>query len=116
MPQLPDITTADEFIRLRTSDNRLDNERSEWAAMPSPVWQELLSEHPEMKFWLAHNRTTPPEILAELARDADWRVRHRVAQKNACPPELRELLSHDEHDAVRSAATRRREPRRPSAN
>jgi hypothetical protein len=97
-----------EFIRLRTGDNHEDRERSAWAAMPGSVWRELLSDHPEMHFWLAHNRTTPLDIMTELAQDPDWRVRHRVARKRVCPSDLLDALGRDPHDAVRSTAARTR--------
>ena len=69
--------------------------------MPLPVWWDLVRNHPDMRFWAAHNRTVPPEILAELVRDPDWRVRDRVASKRNCPSEVLERLVDDPHDSVR---------------
>ncbi|MFJ6371752.1 hypothetical protein ACIQK5_26660 [Streptomyces virginiae] len=86
--RFPEIASVEEFIRLRRSEDPAECDRSAWAAMPLTVWWQLVREHPEMRFWAAHNRTCPPEILAELIKDADWRVRDRVLGKGSCPPEL----------------------------
>jgi hypothetical protein len=109
MPEYPDITSATEFIRLRTSTNHADYDRSAWAAMPLGVWWELLRDHPDMRHWLAHNRTAPREILVELAQDADSRVRWRVAMKRTCPPDVLARLCNDHDDGVRDAARRNRD-------
>ncbi|WP_330305284.1 MULTISPECIES: hypothetical protein [unclassified Streptomyces] len=99
--RFPEITSVEEFIRLRESADPAEYNRSAWATLPLPVWWELVRSHPGMRFWAAHNRTAPPEILAELIKDSDWRVRDRVAGKRNCPPELLEQLADDPHDAVR---------------
>ncbi|MFC9498282.1 hypothetical protein [Streptomyces sp. NPDC056982] len=96
-----EITSVEEFIRLRDSEDPEEYNRSAWATLPLPVWWDLVRNHPDMRFWAAHNRTVPSEILAELIKDPDWRVRDRVASKRRCPPELLERLADDPHDAVR---------------
>ncbi|MFE4722224.1 hypothetical protein ACFRLW_38700, partial [Streptomyces sp. NPDC056728] len=95
-----EITSVEEFIRLRDSEDPEEYNRSAWATLPLPVWWDLVRDHPDMRFWAAHNRTVPSEILAELIKDPDWRVRDRVASKRRCPPELLERLADDPHDAV----------------
>ncbi|TKA08347.1 hypothetical protein [Actinacidiphila oryziradicis] len=110
--RFPEITSVEEFIRLRLSEDPAERDRSAWAAMPLPVWKELLREHPDMRFWAAHNRSCPPQILAELIRDDDWRVRSRVLSRRDCPAELLAELVGDPHDAVRNTvATHRHSPR-----
>jgi len=99
--RFPEITSVEEFIRLRESTDPAEYERSAWAAMPLPVWWSLLRDRPDMNVWAAHNRTAPPEILAVLIEDPDWRVRHRVAGRRDCPPALLDRLAGDPHDAVR---------------
>nr|BFD84091.1 hypothetical protein StreXyl84_34920 [Streptomyces sp. Xyl84] len=96
-----EITSVEEFIRLRRSEDPAESNRSAWAPLPPAVWWDLVRNHPDMRFWVAHNRTAPPEILAELIEDADWRVRNRVASKRNCPSELLERLAGDAHDSVR---------------
>ena len=99
--RFPEITSVEEFIRLRESEDPAEYNRSAWATLPLPVWWDLVRNHPDMRFWAAHNRTVPAEILAELIKDPDWRVRDRVVGKRHCPPELLERLVDDPHDAVR---------------
>ena len=113
MPErFPDTTSVEEFIRLRLSDDPAENDRSAWAPMTLPLWDELVCGHPGMRFWAAHNRSCPPPILAELIKDDDWRVRTRVASRRNCPPDLLEALVDDPHDAVRNTvATHRHSPR-----
>lgn len=112
MDRFPEIASVEEFIRLRRSENPAEYDRSARAALPLTVWWQLIREHPEMRFWAAHNRTCPPEILAELIKDADWRVRVRVLGRRSCPPELLEQLADDPHDAVRNTVpTHPRSPR-----
>ncbi|WP_406407474.1 HEAT repeat domain-containing protein [Streptomyces sp. NBC_01643] len=99
--RFPEITSVEEFIRLRQSEDPAEFKRSAWATLPLPVWWDLVRNHPDIRFWVAHNRTVPPEILAELIEDPDWRVRDRVASKRNCPSELLERLVDDPHDSVR---------------
>ncbi|MER6315041.1 hypothetical protein ABT237_14875 [Streptomyces sp. NPDC001581] len=110
--RFPEIASVEEFVRLRLSEDPAECDRSAWASMPPSVWWQLVHEHPEMRFWAAHNRTCPPEVLAELIKDDDWRVRDRVLGRRSCPPELLEQLADDPHDAVRNTvATHSRSPR-----
>ncbi|MES5820642.1 hypothetical protein [Streptomyces sp. RG80] len=110
--RFPEITSVAEFIRLRESEDPAEYRRSAWAAMALPLWWDLVRNHPDMRFWAAHNKTVPTEILAELVKDPDWRVRDRVAGKRRCPPELLERLVDDPHDAVRRVvAGHRHSPR-----
>ncbi|GGQ63101.1 hypothetical protein ACIRPJ_11570 [Streptomyces asoensis] len=99
--RFPEISSVEEFIRLRASEDPTEYNRSAWAPLPLAVWWDLVRNHPNMRIWAAHNRTVPPQILAELIKDPDWRVRDRVASKRNCPPELLEQLVTDPHDSVR---------------
>ncbi|NEA60809.1 hypothetical protein G3I60_43295 [Streptomyces sp. SID13666] len=109
---LPEITSVEEFMRLRLSEDPAEYGRSAWAAMALPLWGELVREHPDMRVWAAHNRSCPPQILAELIKDDDWRVRSRVASRRNCPAELLAALVDDPDDAVRNkVATHRHTPR-----
>lgn len=96
------IESANEFIRLVSSEDPGDRRRAAWEDAPVSVWRSVVENYDEMRFWVAHNRTVPPEILRILVNDDDWRVRDRVASKRRCPPEILALLSEDSHDAVLS--------------
>jgi len=42
--RFPEITSVEEFMRLR--EDPAERDRSAWAAMPLPVWDGLVREHP----------------------------------------------------------------------
>jgi hypothetical protein len=96
------IETVAEFIRLVESDSAADRRRSAWEEAAGGVWLALIEKHPEMRFWVAHNRTLPVDAMRILAADEDWRVRARIAMKASCPGDVLDLLSSDPHDAVAS--------------
>ncbi|MFJ6573656.1 hypothetical protein ACIQNU_40290 [Streptomyces sp. NPDC091292] len=96
------IETAADFVRLVESEDPVERRRSTCEDAPLSVWEALVTSRPDMRFWVANNRTVPDDILRMLARDNDWRVRHRVASKMSCPIDILELLSVDGHDSVAS--------------
>jgi hypothetical protein len=95
------INSAEEFVALRTSDIPEEYLRAATEPTPIDVWQEIIDRFPEMKTWVAHNKTVPVEILEILARDPDARVRTWVAMKNKMPKHLFLLLAEDEDSGVR---------------
>lgn len=66
----------------------------------------MIDRYPDMRFWVAQNKTVPVEILERLARDEDARVRSMVATKRKLDPTTLEALSSDPDDAVRAAVAR----------
>lgn len=68
---------------------------------PIEVWLEVIRRFPDMRFWVAQNKTVPVEVLAVLARDPDSRVRSMVAMKNQLTDDLFALLASDQDDSVR---------------
>jgi hypothetical protein len=97
------ITSAEEFVTLRTSTDSADYTRAQYESAPMDVWQEVIAHYPEMRFWVAHNKTVPADILAVLADDADPRVRYLVAAKRKAPAEVLTKLATDPDDSVRMA-------------
>jgi len=95
------IESAAEFIRLRTSENLDDYHQAATDSAPNDVWYELVGEHPEMKFWVAQNKTVPVDILEILSTDADPKVRWMVASKNRLPQHLQLRLANDDDESVR---------------
>jgi hypothetical protein len=43
------------------------------------VWLGVIRDYPDMRFWVAQNKTVPVSILGVLAADDDQRVRSMVA-------------------------------------
>lgn len=97
------IQTAEEFRQLRLSTNEQDNIRASSDGAPDAVWREIISRWPDMKFWVAHNRTVPFEILDVLSRDSDPRVRARVAMRRSLPEDVRSRLARDSDTSVAAA-------------
>jgi hypothetical protein len=61
------IRSAEEFIRLRTSEDAADYLRAATDDASLEVWQEIITHHADMRSWVAHNKTVPVEILWVLA-------------------------------------------------
>ena len=97
------IKNADEFYFLRTSKNMDDYTRSANDSAPMEVWLEVINKYPDMKEWVALNKTIPLEILERLAKDEDSRVRYTVAMKRKITTKMIEELAKDPDESVRRA-------------
>ena len=95
------IQSAEEFVQLRRSHCQSDYLKAASEAASLDVWVDVIQRFPEMKIWVALNKTVPTEILAALAKDADSDVRATVAMKNKLTEELYVLLASDSDDGVR---------------
>lgn len=91
------IVSADEFVRLR----EINDQRATHDSAPEKVWIDLLSNHPDMRQWVAHNKTVPLSVLDLLAVDPDPTVRFTVAMKRKASPEILERLAEDRDESVR---------------
>ncbi|TNE42681.1 MAG: HEAT repeat domain-containing protein [Alphaproteobacteria bacterium] len=113
MPQVSKkIKSAEEFVKLRCSDDLKEQEIASWGEADVSVWLRVIECYPEMKKWVAHNKKIPLEILRVLARDADYVVRTRVAEKRKLDQNLFELLAHDpDYGVRRRIALNRKVPR-----
>ena len=97
------IQSAAEFIRLRTSSAKADYDRAATEDAPIEVWRDLLENHPDMKSWVAHNKTVPIEILEVLSTDRESDVRNAVARKRKLTKPLFKRLARDADEGVRLA-------------
>lgn len=104
------ITSAEEFIRLRDSDEKLEYDRSAMDEAPLSVWYEVIEKFPEYSRWVAHNKTVPLEVLERLA-EADDMTKQFVARKRKLSHSLFERLADDDSRTVRIAiAANRKAP------
>lgn len=99
------ISSAAEFRRLRESEDPHEYSRAANEEARMETWREVIRVYPGMRFWVAHNKTVPLEILAELARDADVRVRQMVARKRKISEAIAVVLARDSDETVRAALT-----------
>lgn len=100
------IRDAEEFIRLRTSEDPAEYRRAADEEAPLDVWQAIVAGHPDMRFWVAQNKTVPLEILRDLVDDDDAAVRSMVARKRRLDAASLRRLADDPDDAVREAVVR----------
>lgn len=96
------IETADEFVRLRVSEDPAEYSRASSEPASIKVWLDVIARYPNMRGWVAHNNAVPLEILSLLARDLDPNVRSTVANKRKLSTELFELLAMDPDEGVRA--------------
>jgi hypothetical protein len=96
------ILSAQEFVRLRTSTVPEEYHRAAHDEAPLEVWLDVIANYPDMRTWVAHNKTVPIEILALLASDPDRHVRASVADRRKVTLDLFNLLSTDPDTSVRA--------------
>ena len=77
------IESADEFRRLRESENREEYLRAAHDEAPVEVWMEVIRRWPDMRFWVAQNKTVPVSVLQVLVNDPDENVRDMVQRKGS---------------------------------
>jgi len=96
------IQNAEEFVALRTSDDPDEYRRAAHEPATEEVWLDVIERYPEMREWVAHNKTVPLTILEILSVDPDPDVRYMVASKRKLPRELMERLARDPRESVRA--------------
>lgn len=105
------ISSAEEFLGLRFSEDPELYNRAAHEEAPDEVWLELIEEYPESRFWVAQNKTVPLTVLKRLASDDDSRVRGVVAMKRKLDEDTFRQLATDADSGVRmSIATNAKTP------
>lgn len=77
------IESADEFVRLRSSEDPAEYQRAAREEAAESTWLEVIDRFPDMRFWVAQNKTVPLSVLEILRHDADERVRSMVTSKRS---------------------------------
>ncbi|MGF9754534.1 hypothetical protein AAII07_04985 [Microvirga sp. 0TCS3.31] len=77
------IESAEEFVRLRTSTDPAEYRRAAHEEAAERTWIEVIERYPDMRSWVAHNKTVPLSILKILRHDADEQVRLTVTSKRS---------------------------------
>ena len=75
------IESADEFVRLRLSRDPEEYGRAAHEEAAESTWRDVIERFPEMRFWVAQNKTVPLGILELLRDDPDSRVQSMVRAK-----------------------------------
>lgn len=97
------IESAEQFQSLRESQRADEYSRAAHDEAPLEVWLDIIDRMPDMRFWVAQNKTVPIPVLENLANDVDSRVRGMVARKRKLPEPLQIILATDSDPAVRCA-------------
>ena len=100
------IESAEQFRALRESEIVEEYRRAAHDEARIDVWLDVIARMPDMRFWVAQNKTVPVVVLERLADDADERVRSMVARKRKIPETLQLKLAVDNDSEVRSALAR----------
>jgi hypothetical protein len=77
------IESAEEFVRLRASTDPDEYLRAAHDEAADATWRDVITRFPDMRFWVAQNKTVPLSILHELRNDPDERVRSMVRAKGS---------------------------------
>ena len=96
------IESAEEFVALRTSSDPREYERAVHESATDDVWRDVIYRFPDMRRWVAHNKTTSAAILERLARDPDPSVRWQVAMANRLDVAVLRSLANDPDESVRA--------------
>ena len=96
------IESVEEFKRLRESENPDEYLRAAHEEAPMSVWKTIIDQYPDLRFWVAQNKTVPIEILKILAKDGSSQVRGMVARKRKIDEEIKDLLVKDPDAGVRN--------------
>jgi len=96
------IESPEEFAKLRLSELPEEQTRAGSEDASIDVWLGVLEKFPDLREWVAQNKTVPIEILERLSTDPCSRVRSTVASKRKLTPELRRHLACDSDASVRA--------------
>jgi hypothetical protein len=77
------IESAEEFVRLRLSEDPAQYRRAAHEDAADATWLDVIERFPETRFWVAQNKTVPLTILDILRHDPDERVQWMVRQKRS---------------------------------
>jgi hypothetical protein len=96
------ISSAEEFVRLRSSEILEEYVSAAWAKASDEVWLEVIQKYPDYVHWVAHNKSISLEIIRILATHPDDDVRSFIARKRKTPPDVLWMLAKDQDDSVRA--------------
>lgn len=77
------IESAEEFVRLRTSEDPAEYNKAARDEASESTWRDVIERYPDMRFWVAQNKTVPLTVLEVLRHDPDEQVRDMVTSKRS---------------------------------
>lgn len=70
-------------MRLRTSEDPVEYNRAAHDEATEATWLDVVERFPDMRTWVAHNKTVPLSVLEVLRHDADESVQFTVRMKRS---------------------------------
>lgn len=95
------VNSVEEFLNILDSDEELGTNESRLCHAPDNVWRQIIIEHPELKRWVAWNKTISYTILEILSEDNDPEIRWWIASKTKISIGLLERFSKDSNSSIR---------------
>lgn len=95
------ITSAEQFVQLRSSDNPDEYLYATKAEASEDIWIEIIHNYPSFARWVAHNKTIPVSVVRILSQSEDSDVRSFIAAKRKTPADVLVTLAKDEDEGVR---------------
>jgi hypothetical protein len=95
------IDSADEFVVLRTSEDPELYQKAANDSATEETWKEVIERYPDMRVWVARNKTVPSSILEILSHDDNADVRYAVAMKRKAGQDILQRLAQDPDESVR---------------
>lgn len=95
------IESAQQYLDLIECGDEASQLRLRSDTAPTHVWEEILSQHPDLKRAVTLNKTLDECVIRLLARDPDPSVRADIADRRALPLDLFEVLARDADEMVR---------------
>ncbi|MDN4175635.1 hypothetical protein QWY28_21920 [Nocardioides sp. SOB77] len=77
------IESAEEFVRLPSSDDPAEYHRAAHDEAAEHTWLDVIERYPDMLSWVAHNKTVPLSILEILRHYSDEQVGRTVTDKRS---------------------------------
>ncbi|WP_449567207.1 hypothetical protein [Lelliottia nimipressuralis] len=99
------INSPEEFIKLRNSNIPAEYNRAKIEDASIDVWFDLIQTYPDMRVWVARNKTIPRDIIVCLSKDSDPIVRHAICSKYPVDTDIYLLFSQDPDEGIRSRLT-----------
>jgi type VI protein secretion system component VasK len=95
------IESADRCVLLRTSEDIEMYQKAANDSATEETWHEVIDKYPDMKVWVARNKTVPLSILEILSHDESVDVRYAVAMKRKSSQDILQRLAKDPDDSIR---------------
>jgi hypothetical protein len=95
------IDSAEQFVLLRTSENPELYQKAANDSASEETWKEVIEKYPDMRLWVARNKTVSLNILEILSHDKNSDVRYAVAMKRKAGQDILQRLAQDPDESVR---------------